>query len=71
MIKFVNQLSALVLNGHCCFPHTFANRITGFMLFITVPMTFWSIIPISIVAFVATFAAFEEGHLIRLKKIKQ
>ncbi len=71
MIKFVNQLSALVLYGRCCFPHTFANKITGFMLFIAVPMTFWSIIPISIVATVATFAAIEEGHLIRLKKIKQ
>ena len=71
IIKFVNQISALVLNGRCCFPHTFANKITGFLLFITVPMTFWAIIPISIVAFVATFAAIEEGHLIRLKKIKQ
>ena len=71
LIKFVNQLSALVLYGRCCFPHTFANKITGFMLFIAVPMTFWSIIPISIVAVVATFAAIEEGHLIRLKKIKQ
>ena len=71
LIKFVNQLSALVLNGRCCFPHTFANKITGFMLFIAVPMTFWSIIPISILAVVATFAAIEEGHLIRLKKIKQ
>ena len=30
-----------------------------------VPMTFWSIIPISIVAFVATFAAIQEGHVIR------
>ena len=71
IIKFVNQISALVLNGRCCFPHTFANKITGFLLFITVPMTFWSIIPISIVAFVATFAAIEEEHVIRLKKTKQ
>ena len=71
IIKFANQISALVLYGSCCFPHTFANKITGFLLFIAVPMTFWSIIPISIVAFVATFAAIEEGHLIRLKKIKQ
>ena len=71
LIKFVNQLSALVLYGRCCFPHTFTNKITGFMLFIAVPMTFRSIIPISIVPVVATFAAIEEGHLIRLKKIKQ
>ena len=67
VIKVVNQLSALVMYGHCCFPHTFANKITGFLLFITVPMTFWSIIPIAIVVAIATFAAMQEGHLIRRK----
>ena len=84
-IKVVNQLSALVMYGRCCFPHTTANKITGFLLFIAVPMTlalpssvttwpssselgwlsllrpFVSIIPISIVAAVATFAAIHEG----------
>ena len=44
-----------------------ANKVTGFMLFIAVPMTFWSIIPISIAAIVATFAAIQEGHFIRTK----
>ena len=67
VIKVVNQLSALVMYGHCCFPHTFANKITGFLLFITVPMTFWSIIPIAIVAAIATFSAVQEGHFIRRK----
>ena len=47
--------------GRCCFPHTTANKATGFLLFIAVPMTFWSIIPITIVAAVATFAAIHEG----------
>ena len=65
VIKVVNQLSALVMYGHCCFPHTTANRATGFLLFIAVPMTFWSIIPIAIVAAIATFAAIQEGHYIR------
>ena len=60
-IKVVNQLSALVMNGCFQFPHTLANKITGFLLFIAVPMTFWSIIPIAIVAAVATFAAIHEG----------
>ena len=69
-IKVVNQLSALVMYGHCCFPHTLANKVTGFLLFITVPMTFWSIIPITIVASVATYAAIHEGHYIRMNKIK-
>ena len=59
-IKVVNQISALVMYGHCCFPHTTANKITGFLLFIAVPMTFKSIIPIAIVAAIATFAAIHE-----------
>ena len=62
IIKVVNQISALVRYGHCCFPHTLANKITGFLLFIAVPMTFLSIVPISIAAIVATFAAIQEGH---------
>ena len=60
-IKIVNQISALVRYGRCCFPHTTANKITGFLLFIAVPMTFLSIIPITIVAAIATFAAIHEG----------
>ena len=60
-IKVVNQLVALVMYGRCCFPHTLANKATGFLLFIAVPMIVWSIIPISIAAIVATFAAIHEG----------
>ena len=60
-IKVVNQLSALVKYGRFCFPHTLANKATGFLLFIAVPMTFVSIIPISIVTAIATFAAIQEG----------
>ena len=51
-IKVVNQLSALVMHGRCW---------AGFLLFITLPTIIWSIIPISIAAFVATFAAIHEG----------
>ena len=61
-IKVVNQLLALAMYKRFCFPHTLANKATGFLLFITVPMTVWSIIPISITAIVATFAAIQEGH---------
>ena len=60
-IKIVNQISTLVMYGRCCFPHTTANKASGFLLFIAVPMTSWSIIPIVIVAAVATFAAIHEG----------
>ena len=64
-IKIVNQLSALMMYGRCSFPHTTANKATGFLLFIAVPMTFLSIIPFTIVAAIATFAAIHEGHYIR------
>ena len=67
VIKVVNQLSALVMYGRCCFPHTLANKWAGFLLFIAVPMTFYTVIPIAIVAFVATFAAIQEGHFIRTR----
>ena len=66
-IKVVNQLSALVMYGCCRFPHTLANKWAGFLLFIAVPITFWSIVPITIVASVATFAAVQEGHFIRTR----
>ena len=65
VIKVVNQISALVMHGRCCFPHTIANKTTGFLLFIAVTMTFRTVIPIAIVAVVATFAAVQEGHIIR------
>ena len=64
-IKVGNQLSALVMYGRCCFPHTLANKATGFLLFIAVPMTFSTVFPIAIVASVATFAAIQEGNFIR------
>ena len=67
VIKVANQLSALATYGRCRFPHTLANKWTGFLLFIALPMTFWSIIPITIVASVATYAAVQEGHFIRTR----
>ena len=67
VIKIINHVSALVMFRRCCFPHTMANKVTGFLLFIAVPMTFWSIIPLSLVAAFATFAAIQEGHFIRTK----
>ena len=68
-IKMVNQVSALAVFKRFCFPHTWANKLTGFLLFLTVPTMFWSMIPISIVAALATFAAVQEGHLIRTEQV--
>ena len=68
-IKIVNQVSALVIYRRFCFPHTFANKLTGLLLFLAVPAALWSVIPVSIVAAVATFAAVQEGHFIRTKQV--
>ena len=65
IIKVINQISALVMYKKCVFPHTFANKMTGVLIFLAVPTAFWSFIPIVIVAGVATFAAIQEGHFIR------
>ena len=66
-IKVVNQVSALVVCKRLCFPHTLANKLTGILLFLAAPAVFWSVIPIAIVAAIATFAAVQEGHFIRTK----
>lgn len=69
VIKLVNQVSALIVCKGFRFPHTTANRLTGLLLFLTIPTVFWSIVPIALVAGVATFAAVQEGHFIRARKL--
>jgi CDP-diacylglycerol--glycerol-3-phosphate 3-phosphatidyltransferase len=71
IIKVINQVSALITQGRCSFPHTIANKATGFLLFLAVPMTFWSMIPIVIVTGIATVAAVQEGHIIRTNTINE
>ena len=70
VIKVINQISALVMYKKCLFLHTIANKITGVLLFVGVPLTLYleSIVPMVFVAVVATFAAIQEGHFIRTKK---
>ena len=46
-----------------------ANKLTGLLLFLAVPAMFWTMIPITIVAAIATFAAVQEGHYIRTGKV--
>jgi CDP-diacylglycerol--glycerol-3-phosphate 3-phosphatidyltransferase len=69
-IKVINQISALVIFKKCVFPHTIVNKVTGFLLFVGIPVIFFveSLIPIVIIAIFATFAAIQEGHLIRTRK---
>ena len=69
VIKIVNQVSALIVCKHFCFPHTKANKLTGLLLFLSVPTVFWSIVPLALVAGVASLAAVQEGHFIRTGKV--
>ena len=68
-IRIVNQVSALIVSKRFCFPHTKANKLTGLLLFLSVPTVFWSIVPFAFVAGVASFAAVQEGHFIRTRKV--
>ena len=69
MTKVINQISALVMYKKCLFPHTMANKVTGVLLFVGIPLTVFleSTVPMVIVAAIATFAAVHEGHFIRTR----
>ncbi len=69
-IKVVNQIFALVMYKSFRFPHTIANKVTGILLFVGAPLTVFleSIVPMIIIAVVATFSAIQEGHVIRKKR---
>ena len=71
LIKFINQISALVMYWKCVLLHPIANKATGLLLFVGVPLTVFlkSIIPMVITAIVATFAAVQEGHFIRTRAV--
>ena len=68
IIKIVNQISSLIIIKKFCFPHTVANKLTGLLLFLAIPLISWCIIPIAIVAIIATFAAVQEGNYIGTRR---
>ena len=68
-IKIVNQVSALIVCKRFCFLHTKANKLTGLLLFISTPTMFWSLVPFTFVAGVASFAAVQEGRFIRTRMV--
>ena len=68
IIKIVNLVSSLIIFKKFYFFHTIANKLTGFLLFLTVPTISWCIIPIAIVAIIATFAAIQEGNYIGTRR---
>lgn len=67
VVKVINQISALVMYKTFCFPHTLANKATGLLLFVAVPLTMFleTTVPMVVTASLATFAAVQEGHFIR------
>ena len=67
ILKVINQISAWTSIKRFCFPHTIANKLTGLLLFVSVPLIRLSIIHIAIVAAIATFAAIQEGYYIRTR----
>jgi CDP-diacylglycerol--glycerol-3-phosphate 3-phosphatidyltransferase len=70
VVKVINQISALVMYKKFCFPHSFANKATGLLLFVAVPLTMFmeTPVPMVVTAALATFAAMQEGHFIRTGK---
>lgn len=67
IVKVVNMASGLVVKKRLVMPHTSANRIAGLAAFLVpfaIPL-FGIDAPAAIACTVATFAAVQEGHLIR------
>lgn len=70
LIKIMNIISGYVVQHKVTFLHTKANKLTGLLLFLAPILLLW--IPLNYISFVlciiATFAAIQEGHLIRTKQ---
>lgn len=67
LIKAVNVVSGFAVRKKWIAPHTVMNKVTGILLF-ALPLTVSWIgleYPAAVVCAVATFAAIQEGHLIR------
>jgi phosphatidylglycerophosphate synthase len=68
-IKLINTISGYVLQKQFVAVHSIANKLTGALLFV-IPLTL-SLIDLrystTLVCLIATFAAIQEGHIIRTK----
>ncbi len=71
LIKMINVICSYIYYKKLVLPHTVANKITGFLLFIAplIIINTNSIIFEIIICIVAIFSAIQEGHYIRTKKI--
>ena len=68
LIKIVNVISGLAMKKGFVAKHTLANKATGMLLFLLPMVILWEVIKVPyivLVCLLATFAAIQEGHLIR------
>ena len=72
LIKIINIISGFVAEKQFVSVHTAANKITGLLVFL-LPLTM-AVVELRynalVVCMVATFAAIQEGHIIRIGKVE-
>ena len=72
LIKIINIISGFVVAKQFVSVHTVANKITGLLVFL-LPLTI-AVVELRysalVVCMVATFAAIQEGHIIRIGKVE-
>ena len=72
LIKVVNVISGLAMKKGFVAKHTLANKATGILLFLLPMIVLWEVIKVPyiiLVSLLATFAAVQEGHLIRTEQL--
>ena len=72
LIKVVNVISGFAMKNGFVVKHTIANKATGILLFLLPMIIHWESIKIPsivLICLLATFAAVQEGHLIRTEKL--
>lgn len=72
LIKVVNVISGLAMKKGFVAKHTLANKATGILLFLLPMIIHWESIKVPsivMICLLATFAAVQEGHLIRTEKL--
>ena len=70
LVKAANAVSGFVVEKRLVMPHTMANKVAGFVVFLVpfaIPL-FGISVPAIIACAIATFAAVQEGHFIRSGK---
>ena len=71
-IKVMNVISGLAMKKGFVAKHTPANKATGILLFLLPMIVLWEVIKVPyiiLVSLLATFAAVQEGHLIRTEQL--